>query len=364
MQAIVHIGIPKSGSTSLQNALAFSSSLLKKNEVLYPMIRNMGNNHFFLGAILLGNPGYYRIYNEKYNQVNFIKEKDKFLKSIDRQIQWSNPKTLILSAESLSPYPVCIKAKNLYDMLSKWTKDIKIVCYLRDPITLYMSTIQQQLKASCEFENPYNFRLRYRESLENYDQAFKGNVSVISFDISSFPKKSIYHNFIREFLPHIYPIVEKLKFEIHNKSPDIEVSKCLQDFRKVNYPYENDKFNLSTNIYYKCLLEASGKISHHTSKSIKKEYEEIILANNLEDIIWLKERYNIEFSNIDINKIKISKNNGHKKITSLSDVVDINYDYAKILEQTVLHEILENKSRKSFWIKKNIRKIKKKYSNN
>ncbi len=68
MRIVVHIGMPKTGTTTLQNSLANSYNFLIKHGVLYPVIKGMNNNHFFLGAIVTGKPGDERTYRGVFDQ--------------------------------------------------------------------------------------------------------------------------------------------------------------------------------------------------------------------------------------------------------------------------------------------------------
>lgn len=361
MRAIVHIGMPKAGSTSLQNSLADTRGLMIKEGVLYPLIKGMGNNHFLLGAMLSGRLSDYRIYKNIYNNNDYAKIKSSFLKSINKQINSYKPKVIILSAESLSPYPVCKRAQVLYTILKNWTDEISIVYYVREPVTLYISTIQQQLKASSKFDNPYEFNANYQNTIKEYEKVFPGKIIILPFEPSNFFNNSIYHDFIINNLPELFNRIKDINFSIKNRSLDVETSYCIQKFRIFNYPENDDEFNISTNLYNKILLDTQIEIKQETNnkKKLKDKYKEIILKNNYDDLVWMKNKYNIIFKNINYDAIKLFKVKKRKEIYLLSDVVCVNHDYAQILEQKAIHKMVENYSSQYRFkkIKKKIKQI-------
>jgi hypothetical protein len=139
----LHIGPPKTGSTSVQQTLWKNRELLAKSSIHYPELEK---NHRFLVSCFMNEPQKFD-YNkllkrtdEEIVRVNFEK-----LKQFKNESDTTDCRTLILSSEHL----VLLKVEEIMKLkqyLFEICEDVKILIYLRHPISSVGSFIQESIK--------------------------------------------------------------------------------------------------------------------------------------------------------------------------------------------------------------------------
>ena len=158
MNLILHIGQGKTGTTSIQNYLWKNKEILSTNKILYEEIPN-SRNHCWI-VVPLGGPVRSDKKEAKANVlewINIVKEK----------IKHNRPDHLIISAETLYNFKGIEKFQDLiYDAFNP--DSIDLICYLRRTDSFYLSTIQQQLKASYEFDSPINVKGKFIHHLNRW----------------------------------------------------------------------------------------------------------------------------------------------------------------------------------------------------
>lgn len=357
MRIIVHIGRPKTGSTTLQRSLASSYKFLIKKRVLYPVVKNYGFNHRFLGPIITGSTSIFRTYRNIYaqDQSRFERDHVQFLRRMDKQIYKYKPDTVILSGESLGRPDTSYFAQNLNEILKKWSTDIDIVLYVRDPGQLYLSSVQQTIKSSSTFTHPDNFKANNKTIIKNYERVFPGKVWVIPFEFSKFKNSCIVTDFYDKFIPHVTLESEDLRFTKENISASPEVTYCIQNFRKINYSQADNVFNKQTNYLYFLL---NNLFQEHFGIKKAKLYDHIynkIILNNKDDIIWLHNYYNIKFKNINYSSLVNEKNDfnlPHKLL--FEDIVQLDQNIVKSLQYLALKKCLDEVSKVNKFCVKNM----------
>ena len=195
MKAIVHIGTEKTGTTSIQSFLYQNRSKL-----------NVAGFHILQGAGKENNravPAY--CIDEASPDDYFWKQgietleqrrqfKKDFLKTFDREVSRlpKNINTVIISSEHFhSRIRTAEELNNLFELLSRYFDDIKIVCYLREQATTCQSYYSTSLKNgdTLSFSDfldqrckPENIYFNYDDMLANWERCF----GLQSLDISLF----------------------------------------------------------------------------------------------------------------------------------------------------------------------------------
>lgn len=152
MKTILHIGMPKTGSTVLQNCLAASRDQLAAQGALYPE-NPPGcafNNHRMLifGFMAFRNlPRHVRKHPE-YTQANLGTNYAGFLAHLGRQVVETRPACVILSSETLFRRLGSLARRSLPAAMTALGGDEPpvIAVYLRRPSDYYLSALQQRLK--------------------------------------------------------------------------------------------------------------------------------------------------------------------------------------------------------------------------
>ena len=197
VKIILHIGMPKAGSTALQAALVAARRPLRKAGVLYP---KGAFNHNFLVAGVAPPDRLGRVFAQQYQgdadriRVDFAAFWQGIVAAIDRR----RPEVVVLSAETMFSGLWSGGPEPLRRLVAPLDARLEIVCYVRRPSDYYLSMAQQQLKASSTL--PVAGPVGYRRPLEAA-RAVADAVHVIAYDRAQFPDGDIVADFATRFLP-------------------------------------------------------------------------------------------------------------------------------------------------------------------
>jgi len=142
---IVHIGLNKTGTTSLQTMMYKSAETLFNNGIYYPTINS--NHDRFLRSLFMRDPtkqpANLRAGLKSKKQVKKLNEKFKSI--LENHI--TNPKInkIIFSGEVLATLAKK-EIGNFANWLAKYSSKTTILCCTRNPISWYNSQVQQSLK--------------------------------------------------------------------------------------------------------------------------------------------------------------------------------------------------------------------------
>lgn len=204
----IHIGTPKTGTTSIQNFCGLNREKLKEQGVLYPIM----NYHYERKSV--NRNGYFLTGTIKENGTrNKEKEKEVF----DSELQYivdcfKENDTILLSDESIW-WATSTRRKGLWKDLKKHSEQhnyqIKVIVYLRRQDQFMMSRYNQRLKtdfvASTQNFDEYfadmNGRFKcvmdYRDRIDNIAKSIsKENVIVKRFDRNYFYNGDLNQDFL------------------------------------------------------------------------------------------------------------------------------------------------------------------------
>ena len=172
MEYILHIGLPKTGSTSLQTALSENREALQRLGIVYPRIGSYSgssyHNHKPLRNVLSGIAP-----RRNYMPDNWI---DCF------HAETAGADICVVSCEGFSTQPVAEAAASLFP-----PGRTRVVMYVREPVTYVASMYRQRITTTNttmnlrEFSETY--RLPYWEAALQWGRAFgMGNVVIRLYD--------------------------------------------------------------------------------------------------------------------------------------------------------------------------------------
>lgn len=158
MKTFLHIGMPKTGSTALQETLLASHDELLRKGVLYPRVPDPTfNNHRLL---LVGTTPLEKLprhIRRNYDEADLEGRKADFLRAVRADQRQHAPQAMVLSSESLFRNFSDAGKKVLMAGLHKIGADpgqTTVVAYVRRPADRYLSGLQQHLKASWKITPP------------------------------------------------------------------------------------------------------------------------------------------------------------------------------------------------------------------
>lgn len=204
----IHIGTPKTGTTSIQNFCGLNREKLKEQGVLYPIMnyhyerKSVNRNGYFLTGTI---------------KENGTRNKEKEKQVFDNELQYivdcfKDYDTILLSDESIW-WATSTRRKGLWKDLEKHSEQhnyqIKVIVYLRRQDQFMMSRYNQKLKtdfiASTQSFDEYfadmNGRFKcvidYRERIDNIAKSIsKENVIVKRFDRNYFYNGDLNQDFL------------------------------------------------------------------------------------------------------------------------------------------------------------------------
>lgn len=141
-QIILHMGLHKTASTSIQATLADNRQALLNAGFFYPDFNVNGkifNNHGILGSI------FYQVLEDLYleNQMNDTHDKPIFESLLESYLKFHT--SLIFSGEAISYLPLD-NLQSLKNSLEKYGHKIRPIIFIRNPINNMASLIQETLK--------------------------------------------------------------------------------------------------------------------------------------------------------------------------------------------------------------------------
>lgn len=201
---ILHIGTEKTGSTSIQDFLFNSSESLSQLGFYYPTSLGI-KNHRLLHAIV-ADPDYVSGPFKYYKDIDDNKKSllcSEWISAFESEFYQHQNKTWIISSEQLhsrlrSPQSV----RRLSEFLSRYFDSIKLVVYLRKPLSCAISMLSTALKTGNtrltlpHLDNPYWCNLvDHRATLIRWSEYFP------SITVRIFSRQNLYYaDAVRDFL--------------------------------------------------------------------------------------------------------------------------------------------------------------------
>jgi len=345
---IIHIGMPKTGSTSLQSFLFDNSDELKELGIFYPKQLHHHNIKFY--PIFLDNPFDF-IHQRKFFSSDEIarKKHDEYKKDWINLFENNDYRDFIISSELLY---LCTKKQisKIYKLIEGYFDDVKIICYIREPVSFLRSHIQQGIKAGLIVEEkPENLIIKhshackYSKYLINWLDIFKNH----SIEVVNFDQKYLYEgDIIKDFLHRIgyediakdYEGIKKANVSLHT-----EVISFLYYFNQKYPVYLDGKINNQRGL----------KFDHAHIAKILKNIDKKEQTNQIKLSDALKEKLNNEI--IFVNnllsrgtKIPLLKLDGNK--VDSFEITDVSLDLCIDITNECFNEIemlLENLNRPS-----------------
>lgn len=289
-----HIGMQKTGTSSIQATLAKSRKILAKFGVLYPSIQEP-NHSVAITSLFSETPLQYKenirrgIRDEKtlhaLNKHNEAK--------LNEQLSQQKWEKIIISGEA-----ICImKYKSLQNMKAYFDKkatSYKIIFYAREPISYASSNAQQQVKAGdVTLEKIYKKppKVGYRERLEKFIDLFGiDNIIIRHFDKAKYSLINDFFQAVDE--PNILPFIVETKF---NESLSQEAIRLLSLYNLFAPTFIFDKQKKKTlnpdRPDRSRVINTIKTISSSDTGKFQLPREVVAKANDWEDLKWFEDRF-------------------------------------------------------------------------
>lgn len=181
MKCILHIGMPKTGTTSLQVTLGRSRHNLRQKGVLYPRLSSMKHAHHLLMPFFEApNHCWGRVKQHLgHDEESLLAGARREWEMVRSQIDEHTPDTLLLSTEALFVPMRPRRIKVFRDLILDVASSVSIVAYVRHPSDYYRSILLERAKR-LKLPRPLE-PISYRRPIEQLETAFSTKARVRSF---------------------------------------------------------------------------------------------------------------------------------------------------------------------------------------
>jgi hypothetical protein len=339
MRIVLHIGSSKTGTTALQASLTRNTRYLRQNGVLYPAVRSHPISHHFMTMRLLERTGMGRTFRPLYKDRPDLLAKDYEAnwRDVRGQVRKYRPHTLVLSSEILFRASDVERAKEFRDLLRRFSDDISIVAYLRQPSAFYLSGVQQALKSSSTFQPPAG--INFRTNIEFYEALFGCRVNVAAFDRATLANGDIVSDFVQRYLPTVDAGKMSPELTQTNETLSAETMSILQDYRRVNHPDSDYMLSIDTARFRMRLQEIEHRFGFRQRPSLREGIGRFIDHASV-DLLWLQESRGIVFPNIEYDRIGPVTDNPYQHCRKVADICEVDEARRQEIMMRVIREIV------------------------
>ena len=292
---LVHIGTGKTGTTTIQRALLSAHRKKELKGFSYPDLGEMSHQPIVL---LCQEPfRFSRGYRQKYsgNKEKIRAATDEVKKTLE--LECSTAKNVVLSAEYFSVFTKAeVKIFKKLLEVELGSPEVNIIVYVRDPLAYYSSMLQQNCKASALLIDPSTFYYNFKGLIKLWENVFRKKIFVRPFKKELLFNGCVVNDFCR-LVSKVFSIEEPvLKVVSHNQSMSLESLSILVAYRELFYSDKDNIFTEDTNRFLN-ILSSGNLIDNNTSLILKNEIKTIIYKKHKEDLFWLKDKYDIDYTN-------------------------------------------------------------------
>jgi hypothetical protein len=237
-RAVIHIGIDKTGSKTIQKSLYTHRDQLMENHVLVPSLN--ANLSVFLKTVF-GDavPRLLPLVDQRAEDPEALPSlRTEYQGALETDLARSGWDTAVISAEGLSDF-----SKGAVERARAWLRslavdDFTIVAYVREPVDWVRSSTQQEVKQGATLEGAFEHpkRPKWRERLSAWLEVFgRSNVSILTFEDAR--RDGILGTFCSAAgIPQPEPEPER-----ENESMSMEATLLLSHLNRFRPVFENGK---------------------------------------------------------------------------------------------------------------------------
>lgn len=194
-RALIHIGSSKTGSTAIQHSLAHAGP----ERCGFGCLHTRGiSPHLMLAALYRDFEALDPYIKACFGSAAGVEAARPAVHAEIAELLERCP-NLVLSSEFLFDAQQEDIRRLKTDLVGHGIGDFRIVCYVREPAAHYLSDLQEFLKNNTDLRRflPQSYRYRFRATLQRWEAAFPGQLSVHAFERTAFPQGNVIHDFNR-----------------------------------------------------------------------------------------------------------------------------------------------------------------------
>jgi hypothetical protein len=311
MTLILHIGGPKAGSTSVQAALRSSRSLLRRNRIAFARKKRrqsrqdpdaLGVHSLFYAVHRGGRPRGDR---------NRFATQEAYEAFRGRQAAALHH---FLAAQARKGKHAIVSDEYLYqldgetiDRLARFLEaaghaDVRVILYVREPASLFLSLAQQRLKADCRLADPFSWHYPYLDYLDAWERVFPGRLEVRAFDRSALAGGSV----VSDFAAYVCAVLGLPAAALAdldaagdaNQSLSAEAMALLWTYQHTFHARDAGRFTPDGRRLTAALLLVGQRLGLEPPR-LRQPIRDLIVQRHRPELLALAERYGIRFGSLD-----------------------------------------------------------------
>lgn len=276
----LHIGAPKTGSTSIQEVFAKNRSNLREQGYIYP---GKGLDHHFLYFASKAPREKWPRHFKGMNINNLSVVLKNFFTELERGFQ--QEKNIILSTEY-----IFFENREMVDNIIKYVRNyfdqIIVFSFIRNPINYYRSYQQQLIKGQSYLQSPESFEYNFKKVIEIWRD--------LSDEINVLPFNKTENSFVK-LCNEIGINTSGFQNLNHRTKRSVSLEQMILMEKVYRNIYQKYDDQLKGKLHVKTIAQLNTNFTNRPE--LKYGIDSIIYNNHYEDLLWLKENYGIDFTN-------------------------------------------------------------------
>ena len=299
MRTLVHFGMPKTGTTTLQRTFALNADVLRASGVYYPKgLRYSSANHRIAAFCVMDPSSYPRHMREFQSQEVSESLFRELTDTINAELARQRPALLLLSSETLFAKIKQYKSQKYFSWLHGFGGTVDFVAYLRSPVSAYLAACQQKLRASCRIKllKPHPYRL----VIQSYEQVFpKHSIALLPFERDQLIDADIVADFCtRHLAACCIDSARLVRADDSNTSLSAEAMALVMLYRR-HFLAEMDDVYIPGSKKLIGVMRAADAAVGAAKPVLRPAVRPMVEAIAADDLLWLRDHHGFVFSDID-----------------------------------------------------------------
>lgn len=334
MKLVLHVGLPKTGTTALQATLSQNQEVLLRDGYFYPRL-STGWDHNVLSVPFLQRLP--RVYRGAFkSQQSARAAAYRAWGRLGRTVSDVPAHTLVISGEYFWRITAHQRFRTHLKEFLPGVTNINVVAYLRRPSDYYLSMLQQGLHASSRVRRVR--REQYSPPLKSFARA--GQLLLREFSPGALEHGDIVDDFMEHALHSGVPLVRR--GVRRNASLSAEAMVILQEYRRSIYPAEEHRMTLQSDHLVHTLRDVDSEL-----KMPRPQLQPEVAAyldQPHEDDVQLKRCFGFEFRSPTSTR-EAPFVAEPAQLATLVEVVVVDPERLQVLRATLLHRLLCRETR-------------------
>jgi hypothetical protein len=180
--------------------------------------------------------------------------------------------------------------------------DVRVIVYLREPSSLFLSLAQQRLKGDCRLADPFSWHYPYLAYLQAWEREFPGRLTVRSQDRSALTGSSVVTDFaawVAEALALQRDALAGLDCgEDANQTLSADAMDLLWRYQRMFHSRDAGRYTKDGRRLLKVLLAAGERLGLEPPR-LRPSIRDLIVSRHRPELMGLIERYGIRFAGVE-----------------------------------------------------------------